>query len=363
MFQDIDLRELSQLQGPERAFVSLYLADPDGLNSLKRREQRIRDLLADDPAELEHFDESMKLIRQTLDENPGPEHGLCLFACWAQDYCKGFKLSVSTSDMLRVGPGPYIRPLAELQDEYEDFLIVAADNDDTHIWHVSSAVVREEGTVRGDIKNHVKKGGWSQKRYQRRRQNELLHYAKDIDERLSEIVQREGVERIVLLGSSETLQELDEHLSEPVRQRVVGQRAVDLHDPQDELVEEAFELYWQEERQSEEQLWDRIRNEGLGEGLAAMGPDEVLQAAMLGRVEKMIVTRDVKIRGTRCRDCENITTEEVDRCPTCGSESIFGEDLIDELARQLELTGAEADFVDELPGLTRVGHVAALLRY
>ena len=31
MFQDIDLRELSQLQGPERAFVSLYAAGPQGL--------------------------------------------------------------------------------------------------------------------------------------------------------------------------------------------------------------------------------------------------------------------------------------------------------------------------------------------
>ena len=57
--------------------------------------------------------------------------------------------------------------------------------------------------MRGDVKNHVKKGGWSQKRYQRRRQNGLLHYAKEVAETLDRLVQESGVERVVLFGSQE----------------------------------------------------------------------------------------------------------------------------------------------------------------
>jgi hypothetical protein len=38
-------------------------------------------------------------------------------------------------------------------------------------------------------------------------------------------------------------------------------------------------------------------------------------------------------------------------------------DLIDELVRQAELTSATVEFTDPIPGLARVGDVAALLRY
>ena len=77
----------------------------------------------------------------------------------------------------------------------------------------------------------------------------------------------------------------------------------------------------------------------------------------------MIVTRDAEIRGVRCRDCENVAAGEPASCPTCGSASVFGVDLVDELSRRLELTSATAEFADPLSGLAELGHVAALLRY
>ena len=70
MLQQIDLRELAAMSGPERAFVSLYASGPDALQSLRDREERIRRLLAGEPAELEHFEENVRMIRETLDEHP-----------------------------------------------------------------------------------------------------------------------------------------------------------------------------------------------------------------------------------------------------------------------------------------------------
>jgi hypothetical protein len=83
----------------------------------------------------------------------------------------------------------------------------------------------------------------------------------------------------------------------------------------------------------------------------------------VGRVEKMAVTRDAKIPGMRCRECENLLPGTPETCTVCGSAEVFKVDLVNELVELLALSSAEADFVDPIPGLSEAGEVAALLRY
>ncbi len=53
--QDIDLRQLAEMSGAERAFVSLYISGTDGLQKLREREEKVRLLLQDQQEECEHF--------------------------------------------------------------------------------------------------------------------------------------------------------------------------------------------------------------------------------------------------------------------------------------------------------------------
>jgi len=89
----------------------------------------------------------------------------------------------------------------------------------------------------------------------------------------------------------------------------------------------------------------------------------VLKAALNGRVESMIVTRDAKIKGTQCRDCENLVHGTPQTCQICGSKSVFEVDLVNEIVRHLHLTSAITDFVDPIPGLSKAGDIAAVVRY
>jgi peptide subunit release factor 1 (eRF1) len=361
--QEIDLRSFSELEGAEQAFASLYASSPEALNGLEHRVQHIRELLSVEPVELEHFEENMKLIHGWLDEHPFQSEGLCLFACWSLNYVQGIPLPISVPDMLRVGPTPYIRPLAELQDEYENFLIVVANNKNTRILEVTSAVAETADRVRGDIKNHVRKGGWSQQRYSRRRDKELLHYAKEINEILENLVQKKKFDRIVLLGTQEILAELEGIFSQEVAARVVGKGNAEAAATEDDLLEKAYELYFEEERDDEYNLWEEVRSEYLSDSLAVVGPKDVLAALQLGSVEEVIVIRDAEITGTRCRDCEKIMHGTRQRCSACRSDSLFPIDLVDEITRQAQLTSATVEFTDPIEDLEKVGKIAARLRY
>ena len=363
MFQTIDLRELSELHGPERAFVSFYGSPARAEAVLSNRGTKLRRLLEDSPVEAEHFEENLRLLHQAIEEQDHKAPGLCVFACWALDFVRGYALPVEVPELLRVDAAPYIRPLAELQDERENFLIVAANNTRTRIVHVTSAEAHEGERIKGDIKNAVKKGGWSQQRYARRRDKQLHHYAKEVADVLGDLCRRESFDRIVLLGSRETLREIEEALPTAVAGKVVGSRPVDLHAGENALLDEAYDLYFDEERDSEVRLWDRIKAEYLRGGLAVAGPEDVLDAARQGRVEAMIVTRDTRIEGRQCRSCEQVSAGPPAACPSCGSDALFPVDLVDALVRQLELTSAETEFSDRIEGLTQLGEVAALLRY
>jgi peptide subunit release factor 1 (eRF1) len=363
LFNNIDLRELAQISGPERAFVSLYLATPESLAGLKPRIDNLRALLADNAVELEHFEENLKLAEKWLAEHTWTTEGVALFVCWALDFVRAFPLTVSGQDYIWVDSSPYIRPIAELQDEYENFVVVAADNTASRVFFVTSARPDQDARIKGDVKNNVKKGGWSQKRYERRRSNELMHYAKEIVDFLTEIDQKETFDRLLLVGSQETMVEIEGALTPPLAAKLVGRKNVDLSAGDDPIFEAAFELFTEAERESEAQLWERIKAEYCRGGLAVTGPEEVLKAAAVGRVEKMAVLRNARIAGIRCRDCENLSAGTSETCPICRSADVFKVDLVNELVELLALSSAEADFVDPIEGLSQAGEVAALLRY
>ena len=177
MLDTLDLQALAEMEAPERAFLSVYLSGPDARAGLDHRFRTIRALLADEPEELEHFEANLTLAEPLLAAWPGadgtPAESLCVFACWALDYARAVPLPVAVEDRVWVGAAPFIRPLAELRDEYEDFAVAVIDNTAARLFLVSGAEAEAEGRVRGGVKNRVKVGGWSQKRYARRREKAL----------------------------------------------------------------------------------------------------------------------------------------------------------------------------------------------
>lgn len=363
MLKQIDLRELAEMEGNERAFLSFYSASgTEGLSRLGERERRIRALLADAPAETEHFDESLRMIREALAERSvdGP---IAVFSSWALDFLVGYPLSVPVDELLWIDSSPYIRPLAELQSDYETFLAVSADNHGARIYLVTATAPTEIERIAADVKNHVKKGGWSQKRYQRRRENELHHYGKEVAEALERLRDRHHVEHVVLFGSLEARREIRDHLSESTLARVVDGERLNGDSDEEDLVEHAMGLLEDVERAEEETLWQRIRSEMLRDGLAAGGARDVLAALLEGRVETLLVDREAEIEGLRCRDCGLLAAAKPQQCPKCNSASVFHVDLVNELVELAEKTSAATEFTDPIDGLSELEGVAAALRY
>lgn len=365
MFADIDLRELADIKAPERAFLSVYINSRHSMANLEKRIHKVRSMLKDDDIEKderEYFDENVNEVMRYLRENPLEAGSLCIFSCWALDFFRVIPLTVTVEDLVWINSSPYIRPLAELQDEYENVAIVIADNKKARIFLVSSATAGSEEVIKGNVKNHVKKGGWSQKRYERRRDNQLHLYANEIVEAITKLEREEKFKRILLVGSKEILQNIHEYLPQELKKKV-AEKSLFLGRDEGEIHKDIMDLFAEEERKSERELWEKIRAEYLRGGLAAVGLDEVLDAAKEGRVEKMIVDRTFKPEGRRCYRCNNLYAGKVELCPACGSKSLYKIGVVNEIVEMLELTGADVEFSDAIQSLTDAGSIAASLRY
>jgi len=364
MFADIDLSRLSNISTPERSCLSVYLASPQSVHELDMRLERVQRVLKreGEKSEAEHFAENAKIVKKYLDQNPMTSGSLCLFSCWILDFFEVHSLSVQVADDLRVDSSPYILPLAALQDDYEDVAVVVADNKKTRIFVVSSAVAGDEEVIAGNVKNHVRKGGWSQQRYERRRDKQLLLYAREIVAALKALDKTESFRRILFVGGKEILRIIYENLPHTLQQRSC-KKAIDLSKGEHVINRDIMALFAEQERQSEETLWDRIRVEYLRGGLGIVGLDQVLAAAKAGQIESLLVDRSFRPQGTRCRDCEHLHGSASEACSQCGSSSCFAVDLVNEVIELVKQAGGQVDMADPIDTLTQAGSIGALTRY
>ena len=209
----------------------------------------------------------------------------------------------------------------------------------------------------------MKKGGWSQQRYARKRKGQLHHYAAEVADRLAELIRENDLRRIVLLGSRETRQQIEEELPDSLKDHVIAAEGFDLHAAEDLLVEEGLRLFQKEERREEKALWTQIQNEALSGGLGAIGPEEVLTALQTGRVDELAVAHDAAVDGSRCDACTTAFAAVHETCPLCDSADVGPIKLVEELIRLAEQTDADVEFTQNVDGLTKHGGVAALLRW
>ena len=196
--------------------------------ALDKRIRTDRALLKDHPDEIGYFDRNMNTVEDYFRRNPHKSGSLCLFVCWLLDFFEIHALPVSLPDLLWVDSSPYIRPLAEFQDEYENYAVVVADKRLAKVFLVASSVPGREVQIAGNVKNHVKVGGWSQQRYERRRDKQLQHHAKDIADELMELDQENAFRRVLMVGSKETLRAIRTALPNQIARKAVGDKALDL---------------------------------------------------------------------------------------------------------------------------------------
>ena len=144
---------------------------------------------------------------------------MALFACAGAGLFEAIQLQVPFngtawwSAIVRI-----LYPLARLDEGHPRYAALVVDTNSARIFVFGTGALLDTVDVQNPKTKHSKAGGWSQARFQRRVENVHLHHAKEVVERLDQIVSSEDIEHIVVAGDEVIVPLLKEHFPERLTQ-------------------------------------------------------------------------------------------------------------------------------------------------
>lgn len=360
------LLQLAKIHGDDRCVLTVYF--PGSLD----RDRKSSSELAELPAallpaegltrdEIQHRRRALELWEAVI---PGvrltPALGWVGVVSWLTEETIFMQLPAEVEPAAYLDNSPFLFPAGRLLDDFEAYAVVYADHARASIYLAALGKLRDESRLRGDIKNHVRKGGWSQQRYERRRDKEIHRYCEAMIDKLAQLVESEGLRRIVLAGDRIILGELEKRMAPGMRDQIVCRLPMEGKKHAREVFQETLSAACEEEEREERWLHETIRGEHAAGGKAVVGPADTLAALEEKRVRWLLVGPMEEVAFRRCGGCGLFGLGQPLACPGCG-EATYAQSAANEFMDLAFAAGSRVEFSgDDLPEIDGVG---ALLRW
>jgi peptide chain release factor subunit 1 len=365
--KNIDIKELSEVHDPENrsSFISLYLSvERADRRFIERRKNTCISVLKESKELSENLEGTMKVVEDYLDENSREkgQKGFAIFASNTHDFFRAYKLGIPIEDMLIVDSSPYILPLARLIDEYKTFGLVLLDSHRAKIYVVCSGWICYETDKAKDIMNKHKRGGMSQARFQRLRTGAINQFLKDVSEDMEKLFSEVDIAEIIIAGPGNTKTIFEDFLPVNLKSKIADIIDMDFNDDEGILVSKAMGLVMEDNREKNELDVSRLKDEILKNGLAVYGLKETKEAARNGQLGLLLVGKGHKINGWACESCQAVGAGIESKCSCCGGKT-SEVDVIEEIVKLAERTGAKIEFIEDNSLLDSLGGIGGLLRF
>jgi len=292
-------------------------------------------------------------------------NGVAIFACWgAQKFFEAIQLtSPFEENRVYAYNQPHLYHLARLDEQYPRYAAVLTDTNTARIFVFGLGHVIDAEQVKGKKVHRVKVGGWSQARYQRRVGNAHQEHAKEVIERLVQIVREDQVSHIILAGDSVVIPLLQERLP-PEMASMVEVMKLDIHASENDVMTATLERLLEQEDKTAEEKVDRLMHQYRARGLAVLGLHETLEALANGQVDELLISGSLDESHPLPEEVEAIFAPEIpDSVGGTESNEPRQASLPDLLVTKAKQTGATVTFIENAALLESTGGVGAFLRW
>jgi peptide subunit release factor 1 (eRF1) len=258
---------------------------------------------------------------------------------------------------------PHLYHLARLDEQYPRYAAVLTDTNTARIFVFGLGHVIDAEQLKGKKVHRVKVGGWSQARYQRRVGNAHQEHAKEVMERLVQIVREDQVSHIILAGDSVVIPLLQEQLP-PEMASMVEVMKLDIHAAENDVMTATLEQLLEQEAKTAEEKVDRLMNQYRARGLAVVGLHETLEALANGQVDELLISGSLDESHPLPEEVEAIFAPEIpDSEGGTESDEPRQASLPDLLVTKGKQTGATVTFIEDGKLLESAGGVGGFLRW
>lgn len=334
--------------------------------SSSRIQSALQDHLGAEFPERHSFDQDVeRIVSYVAYEIDPAASGVAIFACWgAQKFFEAIQLtSPFEENRVYAYNQLHLYHLARLDEQYPRYAAVLTDTNTARIFVFGLGHVIDAEQVKGKKVHRVKVGGWSQARYQRRVGNAHQEHAKEVIERLVQIVREDQVSHIILAGDSVVIPLLQERLP-PEMASMVEVMKLDIHASENDVMTATLERLLEQEDKTAEEKVDRLMHQYRARGLAVLGLHETLEALANGQVDELLISGSLDESHPLPEEVEAIFAQEIpDSVGGTESNEPRQASLPDLLVTKAKQTGATVTFIENAALLESTGGVGAFLRW
>lgn len=336
----------------KKAFSERLRSFPDRSDArplLERDRDRILDHLAD------HLDTAAR--------------GVAIYASVADDLWETHAFAEPFDEnRLVVGPVPHLYPLVKLADQSPLYAVCVADVQEARIVVCGLGEVLTEEDFEGpEPIDRTRVAGWAEVRYQSRVEDHIHKNAREIAEKLGEVVERNpDVDYVILAGDEVILGELRSVLPPAVQEKVIDEERIPVEASAHEILRKTIAVVRDVEAKDSRRLADTVIDRFRAGGLAVAGLDPTIEALNMENVDRLLLVESFNggSKGWQCAGCRVLGRGDVpDACPFCDEPVPERVDLRDAMVRRAERTGRAVEIVEGEHELERLDGVGALLRF
>ena len=371
-----DIYELAAFESAENNAISFYFQPSTPQNQSHREEAiLVKDLVRDalrareDNGKNGSTRADLEKILQLAEGLRGKHaRAKAVFACGASQFWREFDLPPRIpSTRLVVNNRFHLGPLAGMVEALPRICVVLVSRVKARFFELWLDNIRQTDEFEDELPRRGRSDGWAgydAGHAERHVAHEAMHHFKKVSDRLKELLEGGGFEKLVVGCRDETWAEFEPHLHPYLRQRLLGRFHVDPHVAAAEEVRERAQRILQEENLNRRQgLIREVLGEAQRNGRGAIGLRHVLESLERGEVQSLLLGRNFNAAAVECRNCSHLDTRMVRHCAVCGKETRQLEDVTDALVAIAIRNNIEIVPISDDAEFERAGNVGALLRF
>ncbi|MEM5882891.1 MAG: peptide chain release factor aRF-1 [Candidatus Aenigmatarchaeota archaeon] len=388
------VKELEKIKGRHTELVSVYI--PSGSNlqevvNMLREEYSLAQNVKDKTVRknvmgaLEKIIQHLRIFRTTPENglvvfcgNVSPDPGISDIRIWSLEPPEKLSTKIYRCDQTFI-----LNPLKEMLREKEVYGLIVLDAGEANIGLLKGKSVQELKKLESTVPSKSVKGGMSQKRFDRIREDALNEFFTKVGEIASNLFLQEPELKGVLIGGPGPTKETfvqGNYLHHEIQKKILGVKDTSYTGEYGlrELVNRSEDLLEKALIMKEKEIMNKFFSELQKGGNVTYGLNETLKALEAGAVETLLISEGfdfvrVKLKCNKCNLTQekNLPRNKVENqyCEECKQimsvESV--EEVTESLSEKAKSLGSKVEFIStessEGAQFKELGGIGAFLRY
>jgi peptide chain release factor subunit 1 len=371
-----ELRELAQFrfQNGDNCAVSFYFQPRTPRNKAHREEiiqakELVRNGLrevngnSNDECVKADLNKVLALAQELPSDRPRAK---AVFAYGKSNFWREFDLPPDLpQSQLFVSQRFHLKPLAAIFGAQSKLCVVLLDRQKARLFALRADELVELGSLFHRLPRgaHSDRHAFKDDHMDRKIADEALHHYKQIAVRLKDQAEA-GVWEKLIVGCHDTnWPELEPHLHNYVKERLLGRFSIDVASATcDQVRERAVRIFHESLDCRRHELVHQAVSQARGHRRGVTGLRRVLRALELGEVQTLLMGNNYIGQAVECTKCGHLDSHIVRYCSVCGSSTLKIDDVSEGIIPLAIRRDVELLYVNNTE-LDNAGNIAALLRY